>query len=94
MSTDLDLIATTAVAPRGATRIVMMLDRSGSMADAASDVIGGFNSFVQSCREADLANCSLTYVRFDNEVERGFTHDLAAVPELNAQLYHARGNTA
>ena len=94
MTTNLDLITTAAIAPRGATRIVMILDRSGSMADAASDVIGGFNSFVAGCREAGLASCSLTYVRFDNEVERVFTHNLADVPELTAQLYQVRGSTA
>ncbi len=94
MTSNLDLITSSAVALRGATNIVMILDRSGSMANAASDVIGGFNAFVASCREADVARCSLSYVRFDNEVERVFTHELAAVPELDSLLYQVRGGTA
>lgn len=94
MTRDLDLIATAAVAPLGSTNIVMILDRSGSMAGTESDVIGGFNSFVLSCRDANLPNCSVTYVRFDTEVERVFTERLAEVPELTSQLYAPRGSTA
>jgi hypothetical protein len=94
MTRDLDLIAAAAVATVGATQIVMILDRSGSMAGTESDVIGGFNSFVTSCRDASLPNCSVTYVRFDTEVERVFTEQLADVPELTPLLYAPRGNTA
>jgi hypothetical protein len=93
MTRDLDLIATT-TAPLGATNIVMILDRSGSMTGQQSDVIGGFNSFVSSCRDANLANCTVTYVRFDNEIERVFTEELANVPKLNEALYQPRGSTA
>jgi hypothetical protein len=94
MTTNLDLIRTAAVAPLGATNIVMILDRSGSMEGRGSDVIGGFNSFVSSCRDANIANCSVTYIRFDNEVERVFTEPLDAVPAMTAQLYQPRGGTA
>lgn len=94
MTRDLDLIGAAAVAPLGSTNIVMILDRSGSMAGKESDVIGGFNSFVSSCRDASLANCSVTYVRFDTEVERVFTEELKDVPQLTDVLYRPRGNTA
>jgi hypothetical protein len=94
MTTDLEVIGAASVALRGSTNIVMILDRSGSMAGKESDVIGGFNSFISSCRDANLANCSVTYVRFDMEVERVFTEELADVPELTGLFYQPRGNTA
>lgn len=83
-----------ALAHTGATNIIMILDRSGSMAGQESDVIGGFNSFVANCRSAGVAECRVSYVRFDGEIEHVFTHRLADVPELNATLYAPRGSTA
>jgi hypothetical protein len=94
LTKDLDLIGSAAVAPLGRTKIVMILDRSGSMAGRESDVIGGFNSFVSSCRDANLANCSVTYVRFDNDIERVFSEELPDVPEMTSALYAPRGGTA
>ncbi len=101
MTRELDLISTAlqgassaSVAPQGATRIVMILDRSGSMSGTEADVIGGFNSFVASCREAELKDCSLSYIRFDAEIEHVFTLPLADVPPMTALLYQPRGSTA
>ena len=93
MNGDLNLIAA-AVAPLGSTNILMILDRSGSMAGKEADVIGGFNSFVTRCRDESVANCSVSYVRFDNIVDRVFTAELANVPELTGALYAPRGGTA
>ncbi len=94
MGTDIDLIGNGALAPAGATNIVMILDRSGSMSGRQADVIGGFNSFIASCRSAALARCSVTYVRFDTEVERVFSEKLDRVPELTEAMYQPRGSTA
>ena len=94
MNKELDLVAGAGVVPNGATRIVMILDRSGSMAGSESDVIGGFNSFVTSCRAAELEKCTVSYIRFDNVVERVFSEKLADVPLLDSALYAPRGNTA
>ena len=77
MNTNLDLIASAAVAPLGSTNILMILDRSGSMAGKEADVIGGFNSFVTRCRNENVTNCSVGYTRFDNEIEQVFSEDLA-----------------
>ncbi|MBI5284403.1 MAG: VWA domain-containing protein [Chloroflexi bacterium] len=101
MTRELDLIqnalrgaSSASVAPPGATNIVMILDRSGSMSGTEADVIGGFNSFVASCREAGLKDCTLTYVRFDAEIEHVFTLPLPDVPPMTALLYQPRGSTA
>jgi hypothetical protein len=94
MTKELDVIPTATIAPLGATNIVMILDRSGSMAGRETDVIGGFNSFVSSCRDASIANCSVTYVRFDDDIERVFVEELANVPEMTSTLYTPRGGTA
>ena len=94
MTKEIDVIRAASIAPVGATNIVMILDRSGSMAGRESDVIGGFNSFVSSCRDAGIANCSVTYVRFDDDIERVFTEPLANVPEMTSALYAPRAGTA
>ena len=64
------------------------------MAGKEADVIGGFNSFVTRCRDGSVTNCSVGYIRFDNEIEQVFTEELANVPELTPALYAPRGNTA
>ena len=94
MDKDLNLITTTAVPPLGSTDILMILDRSGSMAGKEADVIGGFNSIVTRFRNENVSNCSVTYVRFDNIVEPVFTEELVNVPELTPALYTPRANTA
>jgi len=94
MTAHLNIIDPAALAHLGATNIVMILDRSGSMSGTESDVIGGFNSFVANCRNAGVADCRVTYVRFDSEIESVFTKALADVPEMNSTLYAPRGSTA
>ena len=60
----------------------MILDRSGSMSGKEQDAIGGFNGFVKSCRDANLANCFVTYVRFDDEVEGSGDEDRSMTERL------------
>jgi hypothetical protein len=94
MTTSLDTIRETALAATGSMRILMILDRSGSMQPRQSDVIGGFNTFVTTCRDGGLTDCQITYVQFDDVVEPVFTMDLADVPALTERLYQPRGGTA
>lgn len=73
------------------TRLVFLLDRSGSMQSIKSDVIGGFDAFVAEQRAGD-GQCSVTLAQFDHEYEvvyRGI--DLAQVPPLTLS---PRGRTA
>ena len=53
--------------------IFFLLDRSGSMASTASDVIGGFNSFLNT-QQADGADALMTLIQFDE----GYSHPILA----------------
>lgn len=80
---------------QGDTHIVMILDRSGSMADRQTDVIGGFNNFIRTCKERNLQRCDVQYARFDQEIETCvFRLALSGVPEMTAALYAPRASTA
>jgi hypothetical protein len=73
------------------SRLVFLLDRSGSMQSIKSDVIGGFHAFLAEQREAD-GHCAVTLAQFDHEYEvvyRGVP--LANVPRLELS---PRGRTA
>jgi hypothetical protein len=79
----------------GDTHVVMILDRSGSMNDRREDVIGGFNSFIETCREQGMERCDVQYARFDGEIEPSvFRLPLRDVPPMTAVLYAPRGSTA
>ena len=64
--------------------IIVILDRSGSMAAIKSDVEGGFNTFVADQREKAKKKTALTLVQFDSEeVETVYERKpLADVPKL------------
>ena len=47
------------------TDVTVILDRSGSMATIKSDVIGGFNQFIEAQRR-EPGECLLTLVQFDH----------------------------
>lgn len=74
-------------------QIACVIDRSGSMHRLASDVIGGFNSFLADQKalegEADLA----VYL-FDSQVTRTYIGPLADADELSADTYTCAGGTA
>lgn len=78
----------------GATELVFILDKSGSMSGLESDTIGGFNSLLKKQREQD-GECFVTTVLFSNESET--VHDrlpLDRVPEMTAKDYTVGGCTA
>ena len=73
------------------TRLVFLLDRSGSMQSIASDVIGGFEAFVAEQRAGE-GLCTATLAQFDDEYEvvyRGIA--IGQVPPL---ALWPRGRTA
>lgn len=73
------------------TRLVFLLDRSGSMQTIKSDVIGGFEAFVTEQRTGD-GECTATLARFDDEYEVVYHNiPLADVPPL---ALDPRGSTA
>lgn len=74
------------------THIVVVLDRSGSMASIDSDATGGFNAFVEQQKKAS-GEAKLTLVRFDTEYEVTYRNmSIRDVPEL--RTVEPRGGTA
>jgi hypothetical protein len=73
------------------TRLVFLLDRSGSMQSIKSDVIGGFDAFLAEQRAGE-GLCTVTLAQFDHEYEVVYSGvDLAQVPPLTLR---PRGRTA
>jgi uncharacterized protein YegL len=81
--------------PATNTHIYFLLDRSGSMAAMVSDVIGGFNSFLdEQSREGEDA--LMTLIQFDSQDSHEVLADsspLSSVPKLNDSLFVPRGGT-
>jgi uncharacterized protein YegL len=76
------------------TEIVFILDRSGSMAGMESDVIGGFNAFLNEQKKLK-DKALLTTILFDTEYE--VLHDgvdIQKVEPITKKEYFVRGGTA
>lgn len=75
--------------------IYFLLDRSGSMASMASDVIGGFNTFL-AAQSADGEDALMTLIQFDSENSHEILALAAAlrdVSKLDAGTFLPRGGT-
>ena len=76
------------------TELVLILDRSGSMAGLESDTVGGFNAMLDKQRDGE-GTCFVTTVLFDHLLET--LHDripLEQVKPLTEKEYTVRGCTA
>ena len=76
------------------TELVLILDRSGSMAGLESDTIGGFNAMIRKQRQVD-GEALVSTVLFDHESL--VLHDrvpLARVAPMTSADYTVRGCTA
>jgi hypothetical protein len=77
------------------THIYFLLDRTGSMAPMAADVIGGFNGFLAAQR-AEGADARLTLVQFDSQDPFEVLADaqtLDRVANLTPATFQPRGST-
>ena len=75
--------------------VLFVIDSSGSMAPKASEVRGGFNSYVEQLRDDAAGDYRLTAVTFDTQVSTLFTDaSLAAMTKLDKSNYRPGGNTA
>jgi hypothetical protein len=80
--------------PLPLNEIIVILDRSGSMASIANDAIGGFNTFLKA-QQDDPAPSTITLVLFDDQYEVVHSRlPAAAVPALTAKTFVPRGGTA
>ena len=76
------------------TELVMILDRSGSMAGLERDTIGGFNAMIEK-QKKQAGTCYVSTVLFDNESQ--VVHDrvpLEQVRPMTEDDYTVRGCTA
>lgn len=80
------------------THVLVVIDRSGSMAGLVGDVRGGFNTFraeMLAKEEAGDGRYRVTVALFDDHYELlANATPLAEVPELTEDNYYARGMTA
>lgn len=75
------------------TRIVVVLDRSGSMATCRESTVAGFNHFVREQQKV-AGECKLKLVQFDDVYEVVFDGAIRTAPELTQQTFVPRGSTA
>ena len=76
------------------THIAIVIDRSGSMASMAKDVIGGFNTLIKDQKTVE-GEATITMAQFDDIYE--IVHDFAPVKnveELTNKTFVPRGSTA
>lgn len=78
----------------GVASIWFLLDRSGSMASIADDVVGGFDTFIADQR-ADAGDARLTLVQFDGQDPHQVLVDAAPLDRVRsiAGRFRPRGNT-
>jgi len=76
------------------TDIVIVLDRSGSMASVLQETIGGYNGFIEGQKKV-AGECNVALVQFDNEYECVYAgKPVAEVPILDDKTFVPRGWTA
>jgi hypothetical protein len=81
-------------APKPATEIAFLLDRSGSMEPHVAAAIHGFNDFLTDQQQVEGLG-RLTLVLFDDELETPFDNiPLCEVVPLDTRTYTTRGCTA
>lgn len=77
------------------TLICMLLDRSGSMESCRSDVIGGFNLFVEEQKKPHVGQKFLSLVQFDDKYEPIYNMvPINEVKDLTYETFVPRGSTA
>lgn len=77
------------------TQILVVLDRSGSMAPIAGDVVGGVNAFLDQQR-SNGPDARVTIVQFDSQDPQEIVVDavpIAEVTSLDVERYEPRGGT-
>lgn len=75
--------------------IIVLIDRSGSMAGMEQETIGAFNAFLKDQKACDGAPAVLTLVLFDHEEEViHFRTPLSKVKKLTTKDYEVRGSTS
>lgn len=76
-------------------KIVFVIDESGSMSSSRSDVIGGFNEFINDQKKEKAGDVNVSLYTFASTVSTVFNNkNIADVPELTMDNYRPGGSTA
>lgn len=76
-------------------KIVFIIDESGSMQGSNSDVIGGFNSFIEKQKAGNTGKITVSLFKFNNLVTRVIDNKQAAkIRNLTNEDYMPSGFTA
>lgn len=76
-------------------KIVFVIDESGSMQGSNSDVVGGFNSFIEKQKAENTGKITVSLYKFNNLVTRVINNKPAAkVRNLTMEDYRPSGFTA
>lgn len=79
---------------KGYTHIAILLDSSGSMGSIKTDIVGGFNTFIDEQKKLD-SETTVTLVQFDSDYRSIYdTIDLKEIKELTISDYTTGGLTA
>lgn len=82
------------------TKIVFIIDRSGSMVSIKNDMDGGFKTFIETQKSTNFGTCDVSVYQFNQEFETvfenknivdSFSYNL--VPNGGTALYDAVGKT-
>lgn len=78
----------------GLTKLVLILDRSGSMQAIRDDAIGGYNNFLDEQSKVP-GDASVTLVQFDDQYELVYKNmPIKQAPKLSYETFAPRGTTA
>jgi len=75
--------------------VAIVVDRSGSMSNQVSDVIGGVNTFLETLKEDKTAPTNVSIITFDTVLETlAENSPVETAPKLTSENYFARGGTS
>jgi uncharacterized protein YegL len=76
------------------TSIVVVIDRSGSMAGLTTDTVGGYNNFLEQQKQVE-GSAELTLCLFNTDYHLVYdSSPLTSIPNLDAKTYSPNGGTA
>jgi uncharacterized protein YegL len=65
------------------------------MVSIATDIIGGYNRFIEDQKKLNIGTCDVSFYQFDDQYDAVYENvDIKSVKELNGETFVPRGSTA